>query len=131
LNLSFVQAQVLEVTPENDSDKIIENFIGEGIEVSNVQFNCPEGAAGFFDGSNSNIGLNAGVLLTTGLASNAVGPNDSSSISWANETSGDADLTILANQGTFDACALEFDFVPLNNVLTFRYVLVQKNIWNM
>ncbi|MBK9459455.1 MAG: choice-of-anchor L domain-containing protein [Sphingobacteriales bacterium] len=49
----------------------------ECVTVSNITYTGANGAVGFFDGGLSNAGLGAGLLLTSGAASNAIGPNNS------------------------------------------------------
>ncbi len=116
-----IQAQ-LSVSPENDPQVLIESFLGSGVTVSNVQLNCGANGAAIFDGTASNIGIDQGILLTTGTAANAVGPNNDDGISENNNSSGDPDLNALIGGTTFDRCVLEFDFVPLSANLTFSYV---------
>lgn len=89
---------------------------------------CAQGAYGlFFGGDQTDLGLNKGILLTTGSAQNALGPNDSGSSSGVNGTIGDDDLDVLSDlfgNGTIsnDACILELDVYANTNELTFEYV---------
>src|SRR5690349_27786 len=73
----------LVVNPGGSPATIINNLIGAGLTVSNVQLNCgpsgPTARYGTFNGSASNLGLVNGVILTSGDASVAVGPNTSNS----------------------------------------------------
>jgi len=61
-------------------------------------------------------------LLTTGGATVAIGPNNSGSAQVSVNTPGDADLEALVNYTTFDASALEFDFIPTECMISFYYV---------
>lgn len=97
-------------------------LLGSGITVSNITYTGNGSMRGFFNGANSNIGLASGVLLTTGTINNALGPNSSGSTGTDNSLPGDADLDIVSGVPTFDACILEFDFVPLADSVSFRYV---------
>ncbi|MCF8237084.1 MAG: choice-of-anchor L domain-containing protein [Saprospiraceae bacterium] len=89
---------------------------------------CADGAYGlFFGGDQTDLGLKKGILLTTGNAQLALGPNDSGSSSGLNGTFGDDDLDILSElfgNGTIsnDACILELDVYANTNELTFEYV---------
>ncbi len=47
---------------------LVNNISGGGVIFSNATINCSNGAYATFDGSNSNVGINNGILLTTGLA---------------------------------------------------------------
>ncbi len=112
---SFGQLQVNQaLTPAQLAGMIA----GGGVAISNVTFSGAASAAGSFDNGNStNIGLNSGVLLTTGNAQLAIGPNNTASAGM--ENFGGA-YPPVAN--SFDAAILEFDLVPSTNQLTFRFV---------
>lgn len=80
-------------------------------------------AAGVFVGGKNSIGIDTGVVLSSGKAKGIVGPNNAAISSTANGTPGDAQLdAIIAPIKTFDASVLEFDFVPKGGLLTFNYV---------
>jgi hypothetical protein len=92
--------------------------------VSNISLTCPNNAYGTFsNGNTTNMGLSNGILLTTGSAAGAIGPNNSSSFGACNGTSAnDPQLISLDPQATKDPCILEFDVVPQCNTLTIRFV---------
>jgi YVTN family beta-propeller protein/cysteine-rich repeat protein len=96
---------------------------GGGVTVSNVQFTGNPLAGGTFDGGAGSIGLDAGVVLSSGTVAGVAGPNDSDGQSTEFGLLGDADLNTLTSGGaTNDAAVLEFDFVPTSSVITFTYV---------
>jgi hypothetical protein len=70
----------LQVTPSNNAAQLAGILAGNGVTVSGAIMNCPNGAAGTFNGTASNIGIAQGILLTSGSVSNAVGPNVQSGI---------------------------------------------------
>lgn len=86
--------------------------------------NCPSTAYGSFaNGNTTNIGINNGILLTTGSASMAIGPNNSASQGQCNNTSSsDPQLIAIEPQATYDLCVLEFDIIPECSQLTIRFV---------
>jgi len=112
----------LEVNGSVSAEELAQLLVGEGVVISNVDLNCPDGAFGSFNGVNSNLGLGSGILLTSGNIDNAVGPNDSGGASTSLGTPGDPDLDLITAGGTNDACVLEFDFIPFDDELTFNYV---------
>ncbi len=125
--LAFFPMQVkaqLVVTPNVGSAALVANLVGMGMTVSNVTLNCPSNAYGTFsNGNTTNIGLTNGILLTTGSAVNAIGPNNSTSAGTCNGTSAnDPQLISLDPQATHDPCILEFDVVPQCNTLQIRFV---------
>jgi gliding motility-associated-like protein len=63
-----------------------------------------------------------GIILTTGILSEAIGPNLSSaktSIRYREAT--DPDLDIVADEELYDATGIEFDFIPYDTVVKFRF----------
>ena len=96
-------------------------------------------AIGFFEGGLSeDIGIESGIILSTGDISDAAGPNDSDSTGQGLGTPGDLDLDLILNPNlldevdeanreevegdTNDAIVLEFDFIPDNEEFVFEYV---------
>lgn len=111
------------------AEQIVEQLVGTGVQVSNVVINCPDVAYGTFNGEFSNIGINSGIILTSGDINAAPGPNDSGSAGAGNGAPGDPDLDPLVGScgggsapSTNDACVLEFDLVPYSTTLSFNYV---------
>lgn len=100
---------------------------GPGVAVFNATMNCPPNAHGQFVTVASMLGLDSGIVLTSGTAVTsgvATGVDGPVVVGFgtANGTPGDADLTTLAGQPTFDACILEFDFKPAGDTVSFKYV---------
>ncbi len=136
---SLAQLAVDNAPPYNDPVYLVEQvLLGFGLVVTNVTFNgstvLPTGAdadmIGYFNGSGSNIGISAGVIINTGNINDAPGPNDSGSDGIDNMTPGDPDLDILAsiNQptSTYNAAVLEFDFETVTDGISFRYVFASE-----
>ena len=98
-------------------------LLGNGVTVSNITYTGDTGAIGYFDGTASNLGLPAGIIMCTGDIYNAVGPVGTQLGGTCWSLPGDADLTTLCGCGsTNDAAVLEFDFVPTNDTVKFNYV---------
>ena len=113
----------LTTSASSDATALANTLVGAGITVSNAVLVCPEGASGTFsNGGSTNIGLTDGVLLGSGLISDAVGPNDNDDTSTDFGAAGDADLTALSGFPTNDACKLEFDFEAVANQISISYV---------
>ncbi|HEU4717250.1 MAG TPA: choice-of-anchor L domain-containing protein [Bacteroidia bacterium] len=114
----------LTVNTSVTANQLISSLLGGGLNVSNVTLNCAPGAYGTFsNGNTTNIGINNGIMLTTGQAANAIGPNNSASAGTCNGTSGaDPQLTALEPLATEDPCILEFDMVPTCNNLQISFV---------
>src|ERR1041385_1352694 len=73
--------------------QLVQNvLLGGGITASSITYVGDPLARGFFNGVASNIGLDSGVILSSGNIANAIGPNNTSSISTSNSLAGDPDL---------------------------------------
>ncbi len=107
------------VTPNIMAEKII----GTGVTYTNVSYTGANLASGVFIGGNSaGIAVDTGIILSCGLATNAIGPNQVPNISQNNSLPGDVDLDALIPQSTYDASVLEFDFIPTDPNLEIRFV---------
>jgi hypothetical protein len=127
LTLPRVALSQLIVNGGGTPTSIINAFVGAGLTVSNVQLNCgPDtvtGAYGTFNGTSSNVGLANGIILSSGSATNAIGPNNSTFLgtNWGT-TSADPQLTAIEPLATNDLCILEFDIVPHCSSVQIRFV---------
>lgn len=116
-------------------------LVGSGVTVSNATFKGARAATALFAGGTPSVGFASGVILSTGPASSFRGPNTvTQSDSMNNESlaqTGDAQLLTLAQQAataagspqptsTWDAAALEFDFVPQSDLVYFNYVFASE-----
>ncbi len=127
----FTQAQLVVRTEKNFTKMVRQSFVGPGVTVRNVIFRGDTAAIGIFDGRNSNIGLDSGILITTGKAVDAIGP-DNIDVSTAQDASGsggktDGDLNSLLSSGvTKDASYLQFTFTPSASRATFNVVFASE-----
>jgi len=101
-------------------------LVGPGVTISNVTGTGIQGSgiylAGKFFGGTNDIGIDSGIVMTTGSALVAQGPNNQGSAGAGAGLPGDPQLTALAGVNTNDACVLEFDFIPQYDTIRFRYV---------
>jgi len=96
---------------------------GPGVPISNATLTGDPSAAGTFSAGLPSIGIDSGVVLSSGRVADVAGPNSAPDTTTDFSTPGDADLdTILTTTTSFDAIVLEFDFVPQGNSTTFSYV---------
>jgi hypothetical protein len=104
-------SQALVITPENNGTALANAIAGAGITVSNVSYAGAAGASGTFTGGvSSGLGINNGVVLSSGQAVLAQGPNNLSNATANNNGLGYAPLNTLAAATTYDATVLSFDF---------------------
>jgi hypothetical protein len=107
------------------AQQLVQNvLVGTGVTITNITSTGAANAfAEFSNGGTTNIGLQKGILMATGDATNCIGPNNSYASSTSLNTAGDALLSSLVSPyQTHDAAILEFDFVPLSDTIRFRYV---------
>lgn len=118
-------------------DQMAQNLVGVGVEIFNAQVIAADSSYAYYfsDGTEPELPTGEGILLTTGRAQNAIGPNDETGLPlydgdgnclncflYDNNFPGSPLLTA-ANGGlpTFDACQFEFDIVPQGDSLTFDF----------
>lgn len=119
-----LQAQ-MNINSAVTANQMITSLIGQGIAVSNVQLNCAQGAYGTFtNGVTTNLGINNGILLTTGSADTASSASTSGlDVSICVGTIlNDPNLTAIDPTANNDVCILEFDLIPKCDSLTIRFV---------
>lgn len=120
--------ETISVVPTVTEEQIIASVSTPTTVVTIDTIKCPNGAYGTFKATdNSNLGLKQGLLLTSGASVNAIGPNNSSSMTAANGTAGDSDLNYLSTlQGNSslsnDACVVELDVFAATDELAFEYI---------
>lgn len=111
----------LAIDTAASAEQLAKSIVDASFNVSNIKLKCAKSAVAKFT-STSTLGFEKGIILTTGLATNAIGPNNNVRASYNNGTPGDAQLDSVLGAPTFDGCALEFDFVPTCDRFKMRYV---------
>jgi len=108
--------------------QMVANMVGGGLTVSNIQYvGAAQASATFTGGGGTNLGINSGIILTSGNAALAIGPNNSGSAGAANGTGSDPQLAALIPGYTvYDAATLKFDLIPLSDTIKFRYVFASE-----
>jgi hypothetical protein len=115
-----------QTTPGVTPTTLAQSLAGAGVTISNVTYAGTTKSSGQFQGGLSIIGFEDGVVLSSGFATDVIGPNSSDSTSRDLGTPGDPDLSALSGFPTFNATVLEFDFVPQGSTLTFQYVFASE-----
>ena len=132
--LTVVQGAAMNLTPQ----QLVQNYlVGAGITVSNVSFNgstslISSDQIGTFTTTGvatTQLGLAGGILMTSGKANIAIGPNNAAGAGFAANGAGDPDLNILAGSSTFDKAVIEFDFIPQSDTVRFSYVFASEEFF--
>ena len=128
--LVSINAQIT-ITPGGTATSIINTLVSNGIVVSNPIINCGATSYGSYSGNlqAGGIGLsNGGIILTTGSAAGADGPNNStlSGVAVVGYDYVDPQLTTQPGAGTpppqLDNCLLEFDMTPICSSFNIAFV---------
>jgi len=125
----FSSKAQLIVNQQTSMTQLVNNFILSGVTASNISFTGDSNAVGsFLNGNSTNLGMNDGIILTTGVINGtpAIGGSVSGFSNTSNNQPGDSLLGLLTTAPTYDAAVLEFDLVPVGNILEFQYVFASE-----
>ncbi|NSW44549.1 MAG: hypothetical protein HPY79_01795, partial [Bacteroidales bacterium] len=126
----FQTTAQIQINESFTPQQLVQNyFIGGGVTVTNVQFHGALTSTGatcnqiayFSNGNSTTLGMDAGIVITTGCVGN-VPQSGSAFMSTDLTLAGVPELTSLAGAETYDGAVLEFDFVPLDNQVSFTYI---------
>lgn len=118
-------------TPE---ELVREVLLGRGVEIFNITYTGDMRQFGSYSVEGSNLQISEGMMMTTGgtefanTLTDAAGElggeiNDRTNVDdMVFMGPGDSDLSTISGQQTADAAVIEFDFIPSDNLLEFRYV---------
>ena len=133
---TYAQISTNSNPPYNSPIFLVDSLLlGEGVVATNHIFQGDPLQIGFFNGENSNIGLDSGIVMGTGdiveIVPGAFGGFFANAVN-------DPDLLELASSvpdligqnfnvtSVNDVAILEFDFVPVSSYLSFRYVFASE-----
>lgn len=127
ISISFnAQSQGLFTNNIHPIFSVTSNFLGQDYQVSNIEYTGNTIAVGQFIGTDCNVGLSNGIILTTGTVlddeNGPHGPNDSAFSGIDNGYPGYWRLDSISEALTYNAAVLEFDFVPMVDSIGFNYV---------
>lgn len=121
--IAQLTTEVNVYTPEQLVNNVL---LGGGVTASNIVYTGSPTAIGKFNGANTNIGLNSGIIMNTGTVqigtNGPQGPNNSASSGVDNGQAGDPILAGITGQTSTNAARLEFDFVPTSDSIQFNFV---------
>lgn len=126
-----LNAQLVVNSTQTPAQLVNDVLLGNGVQAFNVRYNGVLDPAanvigsGSFTTSNSNLGLSAGLILSSGQATAVAGPQSGFSGN-ANGTGSDPDLVSISGGTINDRAVLEFDFIPTGDTLKFRFVFASE-----
>lgn len=127
LGCFYTFAQLVTNTSQSPAGLVQNVLLGPGVTVSNIQYNGSATSIGSFTAANTNLGIESGIIMTTGtVLNNGNGPHGPNNKEDAGVDNGAPGINLLSNlvggTTTYNASILEFDFVPLSDTVSFNYV---------
>ena len=128
-NLQVTSGSALPYTPQNLISNI---FLGEGVDVTSITYAGKPEAVGYFNGGAQAIGLERGIVLTTGLVESSgskIGCNEQGSDFASTDNglnAGDPDLDLIATDNLHDVTVYTIKFIPTSDTLRFRYCFASE-----
>ncbi|NRB49479.1 MAG: hypothetical protein HRU41_17500 [Saprospiraceae bacterium] len=117
----------------NSTEDVTQFLQGDGVKITNLEINDTTKLTKpylYFKEEEGVIGIFEGLMLTTGLAANAVGPNDKPNKSFEGSKKAVTDPKILSlfpkSKKLFDPCIMEFDIQIDADTLVFNYVFASE-----
>ena len=119
-----INAQITtNCTPPYDNATALVNLLVDGVPFSNATLTGFDCAAGFFDGTNTNLDLSSGfamctggIDMLTGLGANTQGTGSDPDLVTQLQLVNSASTTVN------NVIVLEFDFEPNSDQIAFQYV---------
>lgn len=123
---------------KNPTIKVVHSIVGQGVKLAGYSTNQATQTESFGNfTSTGSLGIEQGLLMTTGRVDAALGPNVSTGMTGnasleqliADSSSAirDADLEkLVGGMITYDACVLELDVVPYGDTLAYNYIFASE-----
>lgn len=130
----FSFSQYIDVQDNYSAQQLVENILINSpcANVSNFSASGwqDDRSYGYFSNTSEEFPFQEGVLLSTGRAASAEGPNTSLLSEGNSAWQGDADLeTAIGESNTVNATVLEFDFLPIADKMIFEYVFSSEQYY--
>ena len=120
----------VQVDTSLSATELINKLAGsQGVVVGNVTVTGPHLGYGFFSDAEATIGIDKGIIFSSGSVFDAFKANDIpyktgyfSDPKAKKKPKGDKDLNRISHGTSGDCVVIEFDFIPMNNKIMFNYV---------
>ena len=126
-----VNGQYIQVNDTYSDQQLVQNvLVGNrscasvsNFSVSGGNFGNGQQSYGYFNAGTSGFPFLEGIVLSTGKATSASGPNNSLLSEGGTNWLGDSELELaLGISNSINATILEFDFIPITNKISFNYI---------
>jgi hypothetical protein len=121
-------ADPLVITTTDDPVTLVNTILGAGVTLvpgSATLIGAPT-QQGTFTGGTGVLPFESGIILTTGNANLAPGPNNASGAGATTNTGENLALTALGGDETEDQNVLQFSFTPTTSNLNFQFVFASE-----
>lgn len=128
LGAAAANASPMTVTTTNNATTLADALAGTGVTISNATYTGAAGASGTFTGgTGAGVGIDQGIVLTSGLAASAGLPwsSDNGVPSTGNGTPGAPQIP-----NSFDAVNLSFHFSSTSTTASFKYFFASAEYSN-
>jgi len=130
---TLASAQNIQVNDNYTAQQLADALVSNSCaQVTNVVVNGWTGGSGgpsfgYFTAGTSSFPFANGIILSTGFAASAPGPNNSLLSEGNTSWGGDQDLEqALGVSSTINATVLEFDFTPFTSHISFDYIFASE-----
>lgn len=126
-----INGQYIQVNDTYTAQQLVQNVLVGNSPCANVSnfsvtgdaFSGVQNSYGYFNAGTSNFPFSEGIVLSTGKATSAIGPNSFILSQGGTSWLGDSDLeAALGITNSINATVLEFDFIPITNKISFDYI---------
>lgn len=126
-SLSFFGFSQLVIGGNNPNDFITNVLSSNNVSISNVSYYGSNGAVSYFSANVQNMPFRSGLLMTTGIAHIAVGPNNHTKAGIDNNYAGYSPLTsMLGGATTYNSSVISFDVIPYGDTLKINYIFASE-----
>lgn len=126
LGISAGGASALTVTQNDSPTDLANTILGSGVTITSATLTGAADASGTFTGGGDSIGIDDGVILSTGDVTDAEGPNTADDTTTNFGTAGDADLSAIVGLTTYDAVRLDLTFTSDTGSVFFNYAFASE-----
>ena len=130
---TFVAAQQIVVEQNYTVEELIRDVLINSSCATTSNYDSSTGDAdmingiGYFNSNGGRFSYREGIMISTGSATDAVGPNIDIKTSGTPAWPGDADLGRITSIGSlFNASYISFDFVPQTNRISFNFLFASE-----
>ena len=126
-----LDSTIIQIIPASDVETLVlEEFIKKGncVQIENIQAIGNIKSIGSFNNGKDEIGINNGIVFSTGNLEDIPGPNLSTGISGGRYGQSEVPYLGKVVQGVsfFDVAGIEFDFTPTSDFVSFSYVFASE-----